>query len=71
MDKVKVVITSKETNRSVTAHVKPVDLVDKYVDEWDMVQELTQCDCQPLGEAGYTECNCWEEFEEYTVEYKV
>ncbi|QDH49421.1 hypothetical protein PHIREBALL_147 [Bacillus phage Phireball] len=35
--------------------------------EEELVEELTQCDCQPVGESYHVECNCEDEWEDFKL----
>ena len=59
-------IISKVTGREVNTYVPPRFLLDR-CDEEDLVQELTACECSPVGETNVVDCNCSDEWEEYEL----
>ena len=59
-------IISKVTGRVVNTSVSPRFLLDR-CDEQDLMQELTLCECQPIGETNVTECRCEDEWDEYEL----
>lgn len=59
-------ITSKLTGRLVQGYLTPRQLLD-LLDESELVQKLTMCDCQPVGETNVVDCNCDEEWEDCEV----
>ena len=61
-----VVVTSNLSGRVVKSSVTPRELVDIY-DESVLVQHLTACDCQPIGETNVVDCNCDEEWMDCVV----
>lgn len=44
----------------------PAELLTKMED--DCYDEATQCDCKPVGEILYAECNCGEKFVNYVLD---
>ena len=56
-----VTITSKVSGRVIEAGVTPRVLLD-VIDECELVQQLTACECQPIGETYVVDCNCDEEW---------
>lgn len=62
---VELTIKSIKTGKSVKASYTPRQLLD--TDEESLVNEMTQCSCQPIGESYIRECNCDEEWEEYNL----
>ena len=59
-------ITSKVTGRVVNTSVSPRFLLDR-CDEQDLMQELTLCECQPIGETNIVECRCEDEWDYYEL----
>lgn len=59
-------ITSTITGRVVQKYVTPRQLLD-FLDEDDMVDNLTMCNCQPIGETYVIDCDCNEEWDGCTV----
>lgn len=55
--KVKSNITGRIARGSFTAR----HLLD-FLDEDELITNLTMCNCQPIGETNYTECNCGDEW---------
>lgn len=37
----------------------------EFLDADELVTNLTMCDCEPVGETNYTECNCDEEWYDF------
>ena len=62
---IEILIKSNSTNREVKASYTARQLIDK--DEEDIVEEMTICDCQPIGETCFTECDCSDEWDDYTM----
>lgn len=58
---VPVKITSNSSGRTVEGTVTARNLLD-LCDESDLIDKLTACDCQPIGETYVIECNCDEEW---------
>lgn len=56
-----VTIKSNVSGRVVRAAVTPRVLLDT-LDEDELVQRLTACECQPIGETYVIDCNCDEEW---------
>lgn len=54
-------ISGREKKSSYTAR----QLIDKSEDE--IVDEMTECDCQPIGETNVVECNCADEWDDYIM----
>jgi hypothetical protein len=52
--------------RVVEGSYTPRQLLD-FLDEDELVTNLTTCSCQPVGETNYTECNCDEEWHDFTL----
>ncbi len=54
-------IKSNISGRTAEGKVTPRKLLD-LLDEADLIDELTSCNCQPVGETNVVECNCDEEW---------
>jgi hypothetical protein len=54
-------ITGRVIKKSYTAR----QLLES--DEIEVVQEMSACDCQPIGETNVVECNCDDEWYDYTL----
>lgn len=63
---IKIIIKSNKTGRTVEGEYTAKELLDSYEDE--IVEQLTECDCQPIGETNVVECNCCEEWEDYSLD---
>lgn len=59
-------VASKVTGKIATGSFTARHLLD-FLDEDDLVTNLTMCDCQPIGETNYTECNCGDEWEDFEL----
>ena len=59
-------IKSNISGRVVDGAVTPRQLID-IVDEADLIDELTACDCEPVGETNIIECRCDEEWMDCNV----
>lgn len=64
----KVSVKSNKTGRKLTSIYFGRELLA--IDEQSLVEEMTQCDCQPVGETNVVECNCYEEWEEYELTFE-
>lgn len=62
---IEVTVKSKKTGEVKRGSYSARELLQTYED--DLVFDLTQCDCQPVGETNVIECNCCEEWEEYVL----
>lgn len=62
---IEIIVKSKISGRERKASYTARQLIDKYEDE--IVEEMTMCDCEPIGETNYTDCNCGDEWEEYVM----
>lgn len=54
-------VKSKISGRIVEGKVTQRRLLE-LIDEADLIDELTACNCQPVGETYVVECNCDEEW---------
>ena len=59
-------IKSDASGRVVNGEYTAKQLLD-FCGEEELVQNLTQCDCQSVGETNVVECNCEEEWEDYEL----
>lgn len=59
-------LTSKITGRTIEAHFTPRELLDLY--EEQLVEKMSMCNCQPIGESYVYDCACYEEWEDYTLQ---
>ncbi|MCY8318283.1 acetyltransferase [Bacillus vallismortis] len=62
---IEVTVSSKKTGGVRRGTFSARELLQR--NEEDIVDTLTQCDCQPIGETYVIECNCCEEWEEYDL----
>ena len=62
---IKVTILSNTSGRTKKATYTATELMQK--DEDQIVEEITMCDCQPVGETNNTECNCSDEWDDYEI----
>lgn len=65
---VRVIITSKISGRIKEDIVTYKFFIGK--DEYEIVESLTECDCQPTGLTMHTDCDCYEEWCEYDIEFE-
>jgi hypothetical protein len=63
--RIPIMLTSKISSRVINTAVYPRVLLDTY--EEDLVDQIGQCDCQPVGETNVIDCDCYEEWEEYEL----
>lgn len=59
-------VKSNITGRIVNGVYSPRQLLD-FLDEDDLITNLTRCNCEPIGETNYTECNCMDEWDDAEV----
>ena len=62
---VELTITSIKTGKKIKSTYTPRQLLD--TDEESLVNEMTQCSCQSIGESYLIECSCDEKWEEYRL----
>jgi len=62
---IEITIKSNLSGREVKASYTARQLINK--DEDQIVEEMTICDCQPIGETNITECDCSDEWDDYTM----
>ena len=60
-------LTSKISRRVIVRSYTPRQILD-FLDEEELVLNMTECNCQPIGETNVVECNCDSEWEEYVLE---
>ena len=60
---IRVVIKSNISGNVVKTEVSPRTLLNA-VDESALINELTACNCNPVGETFFVECSCDEEWED-------
>lgn len=58
-----IILTSKKSNRVIKGFYTAKQLLES--DEIDIVMEMTKCDCQPVGETNFIECDCPDEWDNY------
>ena len=66
---VEITVTSKTSGRIKKASLTARQLVENFIDEADLVQEITKCNCQAVGETYVVDCNCDYEWEDYVLVY--
>ncbi|MDA1675127.1 acetyltransferase [Bacillus cereus group sp. TH152-1LC] len=64
-----VTLTSKKTNRVIKASYTARQILN-FMDEDELVLDMCQCDCQPVGETNVVECNCEAEWEDYKLSFE-
>lgn len=62
---IQLTLTSNITNRVIKKSYTARQLLE--TDEIAVVQEMTDCGCQPVGETYVVDCNCDEEWFDYTL----
>ena len=62
---IEIIVRSNLSGRIVKSSYTARRLVEK--DEDQIIEEMTICDCQPIGETSFTECNCSDEWDDYTM----
>ncbi|MCY8081747.1 acetyltransferase [Bacillus inaquosorum] len=65
---IEVTVKSKKTGKVKRGSYSARELLQS--NEEDIIDDMTKCDCQPVGETYVVECNCCEEWEEYDLEIK-
>jgi len=60
-------LTSKKSGRVIKQSYTARQLLEDYYGEDDLVIKMIECDCQPVGETNVVECNCHEEWDDYTM----
>lgn len=63
---IEVTLKSKKTNRVIQASYTARQILN-FMDEDELVLDMHQCDCQPVGETNVVECNCEAEWEDYEL----
>lgn len=64
---VNVKIQSRISKRVVHATYTGRQLLDDFIDEADLIQDATACNCQPIGETYVVDCRCGDEWEDCNV----
>ncbi|MFI8680371.1 acetyltransferase [Bacillus thuringiensis] len=64
---VRATLTSRVSGRDIVRSYTPRQILD-FLDEEELVADMTECNCQPIGETNVVECNCDSEWEEYVLE---
>ncbi|MTI49684.1 MAG: acetyltransferase [Firmicutes bacterium] len=62
---IEVIVINNKTEEIVYGYYAARQLLD--TTEEKLVEEMTDCDCEPIGETNVVECNCFEEWEDYTL----
>ena len=64
---IQLTLTSKTTGRIIKKSYTARQLLES--DEQSVVEEMSECDCRmlPRGETNVVECNCDEEWHDYTL----
>jgi len=63
---INVKVVSKVSGRVIETNCTPHVILEAF-DDYSLVQRITECDCQPIGETNVIECNCDEEWYEYDL----
>lgn len=61
-------IKSKKTGKEKSIDCTLKELLKNGID--DIVDNLTECDCEPTSESNILECNCYEEWNDIELEIK-
>lgn len=64
---VRATLTSRVSGRVIVRSYTPRQILD-FLDEEELVSDMTECNCQPIGETNVVECNCDSEWEDYVLE---
>lgn len=64
---VEITLESKITGRVIKLSYTARQLFEKFIDEEELMQDMSKCDCQPIGETNVIDCGCNEEWEDYVV----
>lgn len=64
---VKVTLRSNTSGRIIQSSYTPLQLLEDFCDKEDLMIAMSQCECQPVGETNFVECNCDEEWEDSTL----
>ena len=62
---IEAIVRSKISCRIIKDQFTARQILDDFMDEQDIVEYMTKCDCQPIGETNVVECNCEDEWEDY------
>ncbi|MFY0744797.1 acetyltransferase [Solibacillus silvestris] len=64
---IQLTLTSNKTGRVIKRSYTGRQLLES--DEQSVVEEMSECDCamKPRGETNVIECDCYEEWEDYTL----
>lgn len=65
-NRIRAILTSKTTGRVIEKSFTPRQLLD-FFDESALVENMSMCRCQPVGETNVIDCGCYEEWEDYTL----
>jgi hypothetical protein len=68
MKMIQAIVISKKTGRTIKRSYTAKQLLEDFFGGDDLMQNMTECDCQPVGETNVVECNCCEEWFDYTLE---
>ncbi|EKN40692.1 hypothetical protein [Clostridium botulinum] len=62
---IEIILKSNITERVIKSTYTGQQLLE--MNEEEIVDEMTKCDCKPIGETNTVECNCYEEWQDYTL----
>jgi hypothetical protein len=65
---IEVTLKSNTSGRIIKSTYTARQLLD-FSGEEDLVFEMSKCDCQAIGETYVVECNCEQEWEDYTLTF--
>lgn len=57
---VEIKVKSLETGRVKSGKISLVDLFKKWNE--NIIEDITMCNCEPVGETNLVECGCYEEW---------
>lgn len=60
-------VTSTKTGRVIKKSYTARQLLEDFYGEDQLMIAMTECDCEPDGEESHTDCNCHEEWDDWTL----
>lgn len=60
-------LTSNKTGRVIKSSYTARQLLENFCGEDDLMVAMSECDCQPTGMLSFVECNCHEEWDDWTL----
>ncbi|MFF2532464.1 acetyltransferase [Brevibacillus sp. NPDC058079] len=63
---IKAILKSNISDCVIESSYTPHQLLS-FSGEEELIEKMSKCDCQPIGETNVVECNCDEEWDDYTL----